>query len=106
MNEINYGINILMVLVQGDNARDVEASEVQGHILAGYPVCADTDPSIGSSSVLGIWRHASKSLQRFCSPPKITFPGHGCHFNAHPPGNPTIHIYTHLLSIYYNIIYS
>jgi len=62
----------VVLLVQGDNARDVETSEVQGYIFAGNTVCADTDASICSSSVLGIRRHASKSLQCLCSPPKIT----------------------------------
>jgi len=46
-------------LVQGNNACDVEASKVQGHIFNGYPICADTDNSIGYSSLLGIWWHAS-----------------------------------------------
>jgi len=44
---------------QGDNACDVEASKIQVHILTGQCVCTDTDASIGSSSILGIWRHAS-----------------------------------------------
>ncbi|GMY05485.1 auxin transporter-like protein 5 [Fagus crenata] len=84
--------------VTGDHARNVEASEIQGHILTGYPVCADTDASIRYCCVLGIWRHASQSLQRFCSAPKITIQRHGCHSDAHPPGTltiPIMHIHLH-----------
>ena len=76
---------------QGNHARYVEASEIQGHILTGYSVCSDFDTSLRSSSILGIWWHASQSLQCLCSPPKIFLQRHGCHFNAHPPGT---HLYT------------
>lgn len=71
---------------QGNHARYVEAPEVQGHILASYPVCADTDTTVRFSCLLGIWRHASQPLQRLFTAPKIPLQRHGCHFNAYPPG--------------------
>ncbi|PPS01140.1 hypothetical protein GOBAR_AA19518 [Gossypium barbadense] len=38
------------------------------------------------SCLLGIWGHASQSLKCFFPSPKNYIQGHGCHFNAHPPG--------------------
>ena len=74
--------------MQGDHARNVEASEVQGYISDSNTVCSDTDTSLGYSCLLGIWRHASQSLKCLFSSPKNSLQRHGCHFNAHPPGMP------------------
>lgn len=79
-------INVKSVRWQWDYACNVEATEVQSHILTGDPLCIDIDASISSSSVLGIWRCPSQSLQRIFSSSKVPFQGHGCHFDAHPSG--------------------
>ncbi|KAK2980584.1 hypothetical protein RJ640_029171 [Escallonia rubra] len=81
--------------VTGDNARNVEATEVQGHILAGYGVRADPDTSVRSGSVLGIRRPASESLQRLRSLPKITHEGHGSRLDAHSSGMHTFNYTSH-----------
>lgn len=71
---------------QGDNARDVEAPEVQGHLLASNSVRADIDAAIGIRHVLGLRRLAPQPLKCLLTPPSIFLPRHGRHLDAHPPG--------------------
>lgn len=72
---------------QGNNARDVEATEVQGDIFVCDSVRADTDTPICIGRLLGLRRFSSQPLQRLLSPPQIPLQGHGRHSHAHPPSN-------------------
>lgn len=85
-NKVEKSVLMVGKNLQGNHACDVEATEVQGNILGGDCVCADTDTPISSRRVLGVWRHASESLQCLLPSPKISPQRHGCHPNAHPPG--------------------
>lgn len=71
--------------MQRDNARNVEAGEVQGDLLTGDGVRADADAAVGDGRVLGVRRHASQPLERLLSASEIGVPRCGGGADADPP---------------------
>ncbi|VFQ89342.1 unnamed protein product [Cuscuta campestris] len=68
-----------------NNACNVEAAEVQMHILVCHPLCVHPHHSLSHRRLLGIRRPASRPLQRLCPPPQIRLARHCRRPNAHPP---------------------
>lgn len=60
--------------MQGDNARHVEASEIQVHIFAGYSVCFHPNDSFRRRRLLGFWGPVAQPLQRLLPPPQDSLP--------------------------------
>lgn len=79
-------LDMFLVLGQRDHARNVEATEIQGHLSLSNTLCVDSDPPLCISCVLGFWGFAAESFQCFLSPPKISIQGHGSNLDANPPG--------------------
>lgn len=78
---------------QGDNACDVEATEVQADILDCNTLCAHTDPAISQCCLLGFRGPASKPFQCLVFAPEDRIPRHCCRPNAHAPGDLLITIF-------------
>ncbi|KAF7841167.1 auxin transporter-like protein 5 [Senna tora] len=70
---------------QGDNARDVEAREVQIHIPNSDGVRADADAPVGRRRVLGVRRPASGPLERLLAAPADAVARRGGDSDADPP---------------------
>nr|ACF81043.2 unknown [Zea mays] len=79
------GVSFRNHVIQGDHARDVEASQVQVHLPAGDAVRVHADASVGGGHVLGVRRPAADALQRLLAAAEDAVARRGGGADAGPP---------------------
>lgn len=84
------------LLLQGNYACHVEATEIQVPLLVCHTVRFHTNTSFCYLCLLGFWWWAPEPFQRLLSPPQKRLAWHRRYTYAHPPGSTLIISYTKL----------